>query len=168
VKKKDAKNKKRGPGVLTEAMEARKWKAGESGNPKGRPKGGWAFADLIREFGDKKIPAKYAKDCKELCADFGDTWKHGLIAMIYRFALNGSAAHANFLLERIDGRAPLININNQTDVQAVIVLPEIVETPIEQIEVGSEMLQLPPVNGNGNGHFNGNGHNGHSDLLDRP
>jgi hypothetical protein len=151
-----------------EALKKYQWKDGESGNRAGRPKAGWAFADLIREFGDKEIPKKYQSECSELCKEFGNTWKHGLVAMMYKFALDGHSQFASYLIERVDGKASLVSINNETNVQAVIVLPEVVETPVEEIEVGQNILQLPPVNGNGNGHFNGNGHNGHSDLLDRP
>ncbi len=163
-----AKNKKRikPRGKYTEKVAANRWQKGQSGNPAGRPPAGFSFAELIREFGDKEIPAKYRKVCEEICKDFGDTWKHGFVAMMYKFAFEGQAQFANYLIERVDGRAPLVNINNQTDVHAVVVLPEIVETqvdPVEQIEVSRDnLLQLPPVNGNGNGH------NGHSDLLDRP
>lgn len=71
-----------------------RWKPGQSGNPKGRPKKGDTLAEMIREFLDEDD----GEDRK--------TRKRKLIEAAYEKALEGDAAARSWLSDRGYGKAP--------------------------------------------------------------
>lgn len=79
------------------------WKKGQSGNPKGRPKGAISISSLLKKVLDRKITVKEIeltgeKDCKKKVQE--------LIAMkLASEALNGNVQAAKEIFDRIEGKS---------------------------------------------------------------
>jgi len=68
-----------------------RWKKGESGNPNGRPKNGFALNDHIRELANVEM-----KDKKSMLEN--------VVARVYEEALDGNMTAVSFLADRMLGR----------------------------------------------------------------
>ena len=80
------------------------WKKGESGNPNGRPKSGFALNEYITELAN--IPVGRSKK----------TMLEAVVSKVYEEALNGNMTAVNFLADRILGRPnQSIGIKDTTD-----------------------------------------------------
>jgi hypothetical protein len=113
---------------------------GKSGNPKGRAPAGWTWAELIREYGDKDCPPKYAK---ALGLKENPKWKDVVVAMAFRHAAEGNASILKTLFEY---NAPVVATNNET-VQSVIILPAINEEKYD--DSGAALREIYLNKGNG-------------------
>ena len=71
-----------------------KWKAGQSGNPAGRPKKADCLTSLLKEEIDKVCP----KDVEKR------TWKELIILATMSLAMKGNAAALKEVWERMDGK----------------------------------------------------------------
>jgi hypothetical protein len=92
--------------ALTPEMEAVKWKPGQSGNPKGRPKKEFCLTSLVKA----ELEAQAAdKSGKMLKNDDGTpkTWAQILASAIVRQAAKGNPSALNQLWDRMDGKVPL-------------------------------------------------------------
>lgn len=78
--------------ALTPAMEAAKWKKGQSGNPAGRAPKGCALADVMREYLEGEIEGGN-----------GVTRKQAFVKAIYARAMKGGEASAKMIWNYIDG-----------------------------------------------------------------
>jgi hypothetical protein len=72
-------------------LKKHQWKKGESGNPNGRPKNGFALNDHIRDFANVE-----GKDKKTLLEN--------VVARVYDEALQGNMSAVNFLADRMLGK----------------------------------------------------------------
>lgn len=142
----------------------KKWPKGVSGNPAGRAKAGFTFAELIREYGEKECPPALLK---ELGLKEGAPWKMVVVAMAYRHAAKGNSSIFRTLVEYIDGRIPNIEIHNTESQQNIIILPALEDAeeydPIAALRESTNLLEpvnviAAPIEDNGNGNTNGNGH----------
>ena len=80
------------------------WKKGQSGNPNGRPKSGFALNEYITELAN--IPVGRSKK----------TMLESVVSKVYEEALNGNMTAVNFLADRILGRPnQSIGIKDTTD-----------------------------------------------------
>ncbi len=82
------KNRRRLPPVET------RWKKGESGNPKGRPKKQDSLTSLLKEEIKKICPADREKR----------TWKELIIRATLQLAMKGNAAALREVWDRLDGK----------------------------------------------------------------
>ena len=78
-----------------------RFKPGESGNKKGRPKKGEAFTDIIRKIGETKKNNK--------------TRKERIIEKAYSMAEEGDIRAIQFLVERLDGKPIQTNLVAEVD-----------------------------------------------------
>jgi hypothetical protein len=80
------------------------WKKGQSGNPNGRPKSGFALNEYITELAN--IPVGRSKK----------TMLESVVSKVYEEALNGNMTAVNFLADRILGKAnQSIAVRDATD-----------------------------------------------------
>ena len=80
------------------------WKKGESGNPNGRPKSGFALNEYITELAN--IPVGRSKK----------TMLEAVVSKVYKEALNGNMTAVNFLADRVLGKAnQSIAVRDATD-----------------------------------------------------
>ncbi len=86
--KPSSKNRRRLPPVET------RWKKGESGNPKGRPKKQDSLTSLLREEIKKICPADREKR----------TWKELIVGATLQLAMKGNAAALREVWDRLDGK----------------------------------------------------------------
>ncbi|MDD5459683.1 MAG: DUF5681 domain-containing protein [Phycisphaerae bacterium] len=63
----------------------------KSGNPKGQPRKGTAFTDILKELGDKKITGSI-------------DYKTALAQKLWAMALNGDLGAIKLIYERVDGK----------------------------------------------------------------
>jgi len=90
---------------LTPEMEAKKWKPGQSGNPKGRKKNTEYYPDLIRKYCDKPIPPKFLSNINKFYPEIKSIGhKESLILLAYIYAYKGNQWAFNFLVERDEGK----------------------------------------------------------------
>ena len=68
------------------------FKKGQSGNPNGRPKKGFAIADILDTIGDKS----FSND---------KTFKEAILEKVYENALAGDLNSAKFIADRTEGTA---------------------------------------------------------------
>ena len=79
------------------------WKKGQSGNPNGRPKSGFALNEYITELANVEIKNK-------------KTMLEAVVAKVYKEALDGNMTAVNFLADRILGKPnQSIGIKDTTD-----------------------------------------------------
>ena len=79
------------------------WKKGQSGNPNGRPKSGFALNEYITDLANVEIKNK-------------KTMLEAVVAKVYKEALNGNMTAVNFLADRILGKPnQSIGIKDTTD-----------------------------------------------------
>ena len=83
-----SKNRRRLPPVET------RWKKGESGNPKGRPKKQDSLTSLLKEEINKICPADREKR----------TWKELMVLATLQLAMKGNATALKEVWERLDGK----------------------------------------------------------------
>ncbi len=83
-----SKNRRRLPPVET------RWKKGESGNPKGRPKKQDSLTSLLKEEIEKICPADREKR----------TWKELIVRATLQLAMKGNATALKEVWERLDGK----------------------------------------------------------------
>ena len=77
---------------LTPKMQELKWKPGQSGNPKGRPKKEMSITDALRRIGEEVNPQ--TKQTKiQILAE-----------MIWETALKGDKIMAQMIIERLEGK----------------------------------------------------------------
>ena len=67
------------------------WKKGQSGNPKGRPKSGFALNEYITDLANVELEDK-------------KTMLEAVVAKVYEEALDGNMTAINFLADRILGK----------------------------------------------------------------
>lgn len=72
----------------------KRWKKGESGNPRGRPKKQDNLTSLLREEIDKMCPADREKR----------TWKELIVRATLQLAMKGNATALKEVWERLDGK----------------------------------------------------------------
>ncbi len=81
----------------------KRFKKGTSGNPKGRPKSGFALNEYITDLANVEIKNK-------------KTMLEAVVAKVYKEALNGNMTAVNFLADRILGKPnQSIGIKDTTD-----------------------------------------------------
>ena len=81
----------------------KRFKKGTSGNPKGRPKSGFALNEYITELANVEIKNK-------------KTMLEAVVAKVYKEALDGNMTAVNFLADRILGKPnQSIGIKDTTD-----------------------------------------------------
>jgi hypothetical protein len=68
------------------------WKKGQSGNPKGRPKRGDTWAEIIRSMSEE-------------VGDGGISKKEAIVSKLLDMALEGDIRAINCVLERVEGKA---------------------------------------------------------------
>ena len=79
------------------------WKKGQSGNPNGRPKSGFALNEYITDLANVEIKNK-------------KTMLEAVVAKVYEEALDGNMTAVNFLADRILGKPnQSIGIKDTTD-----------------------------------------------------
>jgi len=77
--------------ALTPEMRKKQWKPGQSGNPKGRPKKPYCFADIL---------SAILKEVSE-----GNVTKlEALLREVYNHALKGESWAVNFIADRLEGK----------------------------------------------------------------
>lgn len=76
-------------GIMTN--KATQFKAGQSGNPKGRPPASWSWAGLLKEFGDQEINGK--------------TKKEWIAESLIKEALKGNIPAIKEFGDRVEGKA---------------------------------------------------------------
>ena len=76
---------------ITPALEKNKWKKGQSGNPKGRPKKPFCIPEILR-----KISAEVQ--------DGNLSNLEALLREVYRRALKGEGWAVNFVADRLEGK----------------------------------------------------------------
>jgi Family of unknown function (DUF5681) len=76
--------------------QARQFRPGESGNPKGRPKGSKNTATLLRELLDRKIEMRTGDSIRKV------TVREAILTRFADSALKGDRNSAAFLLQRYD------------------------------------------------------------------
>jgi len=69
------------------------WKPGQSGNPKGRPKGAKSLNDLLRKIGDEKLEG----------TDL--TKREAVMRKVYKLAYEGKPWAVQFIADRTEGKA---------------------------------------------------------------
>ena len=80
------------------------WKPGQSGNPNGRPRKG----ETLKEQFEKVLEEEYVRTLQNGTKEpTGFKKKEILAEAIFRFAISGSATHANIILDRVYGRVPI-------------------------------------------------------------
>jgi len=76
---------------ITPALEKNKWKKGQSGNPKGRPKKPYCIADIL---------SAISKEVSE-----GNVTKlESLLREVYNHALKGELWAVHFIADRLEGK----------------------------------------------------------------
>lgn len=81
----------------------KRFKKGTSGNPKGRPKSGFALNEYITDLANVEVKNK-------------KTMLEAVVAKVYKEALNGNMTAVNFLADRILGKPnQSIGIKDTTD-----------------------------------------------------
>tara|TARA_B100000965_G_C19588096_1_gene756740 strand:+ start:1741 stop:2034 length:294 start_codon:yes stop_codon:yes gene_type:complete len=70
-----------------------KFKKGQSGNPKGRPKGTTSIANLIKKIGAENISAKSEHDKLEF-----------IMRKVFDFAVQGESWAVHFIADRLEGK----------------------------------------------------------------
>jgi len=111
------------------------WKPGESGNPKGRPKKGNAWADIANELlGAKEIKFSLSINGKRkrtihLSTDI--TMRHLIIASQIEAAVNGDVPAARELADRTEGKPVPIN-PGQTGIVDLNELAEVLKWSYEE------------------------------------
>ena len=70
-----------------------KFKKGQSGNPKGRPKGTTSIASLIKKIGAENISAKSEHDKLEF-----------IMRKVFDFAVQGESWAVHFIADRLEGK----------------------------------------------------------------
>lgn len=89
------------PNSLANLKRGRKWKRGESGNPKGRPSKGTCITSLIREMLDEPVEGRFLLPADK---NKGLTWRQVVARAILTGASVGNPALVKELLERLEGR----------------------------------------------------------------
>lgn len=74
-----------------EHLVKHQWKKGQSGNPKGRPKSGFALNEYITDLANVELEDK-------------KTMLEAVVAKVYEEALDGNMTAINFLADRILGK----------------------------------------------------------------
>ena len=75
-----------------EHLVKHQWKKGQSGNPKGRPKSGFALNEYITDLANVELEDK-------------KTMLEAVVAKVYEEALDGNMTAINFLADRVLGKA---------------------------------------------------------------
>jgi len=103
------------------------WKPGESGNPKGRPKGSRSISDYLRRFGELDTPEQLREKMRAMfpqVARKGDkfTMEEALWLSAYVHAIKGESWAFNFIADRTEGKAvqPTKDLTESKDVEIVI------------------------------------------------
>ena len=92
VKKKSAVKQRKNSGKKkNDNLVKHQWKKGQSGNPNGRPKSGFALNEYITDLANVEL-----KDKK--------TMLEAVVGKVYEEALNGNMTAINFLADRILGK----------------------------------------------------------------
>lgn len=74
-----------------EHLVKHQWKKGQSGNPKGRPKSGFALNEYITDLANVELEDK-------------KTMLEAVVAKVYEEALDGNMTAINFLADRVLGK----------------------------------------------------------------
>ena len=86
-----------------------KWKKGQSGNPKGRPKDSKIMADQLEKLLGKQCPIIIGKGTKSL----NMTWLETLVFATAQLATKGNATALKEVWNRIDGKVPIVVQSNE-------------------------------------------------------
>ena len=90
-------------------LKGKGWKPGQSGNPKGRPKKGEAWADVANELLDSNeinITMKLANgEVKHLNLEADKSLRHAVIIGQIKEAMKGNVQAAKELADRTEGRS---------------------------------------------------------------
>ena len=115
--------------------EGKRFKPGVSGNPRGRPKKGDAWADVANEIlGAKSVILTITSEdgkTKELSLGCNKTLRHAIIFAQVNAALNGNIQAANGLADRTEGRPQRIS----TPEASIVDLSEIAQELAGRYEV---------------------------------
>ena len=103
------------------------WKPGESGNPKGRPKGSRSISDYLRKFGDLDTPEALRERLRTMfpkIARKGDkfTMEEALWLSVYVHAIKGQPWAYNMIADRLEGKAvqAIKDVSENKDVSITI------------------------------------------------
>lgn len=121
------------------------FKAGVSGNPKGRPKGSFAIADILRRVGEEDVPEELQGKVEGLfdIKDIKDMQlMEGLLRLVFMYAIRGKSWAVQFIAERLEGK-PMQPMSIET------------HDPIKLIETGTILDDRNKPNGVKNGVKNG-------------
>lgn len=100
-------------------FEQRKWKPGQSGNPKGKPSNRKILNEILEKFGVEYPEDKDGKKSKLSRNEM-------LVLATYRLATKGNAAALNQLWDRIDGKVKLpVEVDATIRRHGVMVVPGI-------------------------------------------
>ncbi len=80
---------------LPKKMQEKQFKKGVSGNPKGRPKKGYAIADIFNKIGNEIVEVGGVKMTK----------KEAIMRKAYAEASKGNLTALNLIFDRIEGKA---------------------------------------------------------------
>jgi hypothetical protein len=109
-----------------------RWKKGESGNPKGRPRVGLAAAELVRKVGDEEWP-NHA----------GLTRIEGVIRRLYQGAVSGNTRAALILLDRGWGKPPQpVALGSDDNLNPVKIVVEYVEGEMSEASSRADCREL--------------------------
>ncbi len=96
-------------------LKGKGFKPGQSGNLKGRPKKGFAIADILNATGDIKAPTDLTKIIRD-ALDLKNkplTMREAMLMMAYLQAIKGDRDARNFISDRTEGKAlERISFNN--------------------------------------------------------
>ena len=94
-----------------------KFKKGQSGNPKGRPKGSTSIAALIKKIGNEEIKGDNPYDKLEF-----------IMRKVFDFAVKGESWAVHFIADRLEGKP-----------KQVVGLQEVKDEPIQVFDFDDEV-----------------------------
>lgn len=96
----------------------KRFKPGQSGNPKGRPKKAKCIPDLLRKIGDYQTPAELQKsviEYFELPKDTCVSMAEAVCLKVYMKAMEGQSWAINFIADRTEGKPAQTIIQEETN-----------------------------------------------------
>ncbi len=93
----------------------KKFKPGQSGNPKGRPKTDKCIPDILRRLGCVKPPEEILEDVKTYFPELKNfTWLEALQCQAFIYAFKGNSWAFHYIADRTEGK-PIQKIELETE-----------------------------------------------------